>query len=141
MNQADTGGVPTTGARPRAPLTLALLTITAGGFGLWLAIGGLSLRLFGDPLAGGGLFGLWRSVPAFLGLPPSAFGWPMIVVGTAWLSTLAGLWMHLGWARRAALVVALASMLHLGLGTVIGIVAVVCLADPRLRTWLATSPG
>jgi hypothetical protein len=64
----------------------------------------------------------------------------MIVVGTAWLSTLAGLWMHLGWARRAAVVVALATMLHLGL-TVIGIVAVVCLADPRLRTWLATSPG
>jgi hypothetical protein len=64
----------------------------------------------------------------------------MIVVGTAWLSTLAGLWMHLGWARRAAVVVALATMLHLGLGTVIGIVAVVCLADPRLRTWLA-SPG
>lgn len=128
-------------SQPRAPLTLILLTILAGPLGVWLALGGLWLRLFGEPLASEGLFGIWRSLPEFLGVAPSAFGWPMIVVGTAWLGALTGLWMRLGWSKRVAWALALASLLHLGAGTVVAVVAAGCLADPRLRSWLETSPG
>jgi hypothetical protein len=109
--------------------------------GVWLALGGLWLRLFGEPLASAGFFGIWRTLPEFLGAPASALGWPMIVVGTAWLGALTGLWMRLGWSKRVAWALALASLFHLGAGTFVAVVAAGCLADPRLRAWLETSPG
>lgn len=109
--------------------------------GLWLAVGGLWLRLFGIPLAGEGLLGVWRWLPSELGLPIAGFGWPMIVVGTAWFGVLAGLWMRLGWSKRAALVLALASILHLGIGTLIGAISLACLSDRRLTSWLDLSTG
>jgi hypothetical protein len=125
----------------RAPITLTLLTVLAGALGVWLALGGLWLRLFGEPLASEGFFGIWRSLPEFLGVPATAFGWPMIVVGTGWLGALTGLWMRLGWSRRVAWALALASLFHLGAGTVVAVAAAGCLADPRLRSWVETSPG
>ncbi len=65
----------------------------------------------------------------------------MIVVGAAWLSVLLGLWMRLDWSRRTGLALAVASLLHLGIGTAIGVVALACLADRRLASWLKVTPG
>ncbi len=135
------GSLAARASQARAPLTLTLLTVLAGALGVWLAFGGLWLRLFGEPLAPEGFLGLWRSVPEFLGVHVFTFGWPMIVVGTAWLAALTGLWMRLGWSRRVAWALALVSLIHLGPGTVVGVVAAGCLADRRLRSWLEASPG
>jgi hypothetical protein len=118
-----------------------VLTVAAAPFGLWLSLGGLWLRLFGTPFPGGGLNALWQWLPSSLGLANAGLAWPMIVVGTGWFGVLAGLWTRLGWSRRVGVALALVSLFHLGIGTVIGAVMLACLADRRLRSWLAASPG
>jgi hypothetical protein len=122
-------------------MSLILLTVLVVPFGIWLAADGLSIRLFAVPLPVEGILSTWRLLPSALHLPPAAFGWPLVVLGTAWFGALVGLWFRLGWSRRAALVLAAISLLHLGLGTVTGVLALVSLADRRLRAWLATPIG
>jgi hypothetical protein len=128
-------------AATRPPSSLTLLTIAAAPFGAWLAADGLSIRLFGAALEGGGALGLWRLLPSALGLSIAALGWPLVVLGTAWFGALAGLWFRLGWARRAALALAVASLAHVGIGTALGAVALICLSDRKLRDWLEAPAG
>jgi hypothetical protein len=110
-------------------------------FGVWLAADGLSIRLFGVPLPVAGFLSAWRLLPSALHLPAAAFGWPLVVLGTAWFGALVGLWFRLGWSRRAALLLAGISLLHLGLGTVVGVLALASLADRKLRAWLTNPIG
>jgi hypothetical protein len=109
--------------------------------GIWLALDGLWLRLFGVGIVEEGIAAWWQWLPATLGIAAAEWGWPMIVVGTAWFSVIFGLWMRLGWSKRAAIALALASLLHLGIGTVIAVIALGCLVERRLTSWLETSPG
>jgi hypothetical protein len=96
---------------------------------------GLYARLFGRfP----GLMGLEGGAEAWVqefGLPLTSVAWLVVVAGTTWFGAMCAVWLGIRWGWRAAVGLALASLLYLGPGTALGILALACAWSPGVRRW------
>jgi hypothetical protein len=109
--------------------------------GLWLAMGGLELRIIGSYLS-------WHQqvVPiaypehffGIAGVPPGgldALAWPMVVFGTSWGGALVGFWIGEGWSVPAMVCLSLLALAFPFIGTALGIaLLVLILSTPEFRS-------
>ena len=106
---------------------LGILTLAAGILAVWMIADGLYVRLFGDYLAVWGSSGPWALLPRALGLSPGRLAWPLLVAGMTWFGALGGIWLGHRWGFQVALGLSVICLAYLGPGTVLGLVALVCL--------------
>ncbi len=114
-----------------------MLTIFGVSLGLLMTAEGLYARLFGIFLSGRGLMSVWLLLPRWLGSNANDWTLPMVIVGTMWMGGLAVLWLGLSWGPWAVSGLAAASLLFLGLGTLLGAAILICLVMPSTRRWAA----
>lgn len=119
------------------------LAVLQGG---WLVFDGAHALLVGDyvtPTEGphAGQLGPWAAVVSALGFQPRSLPikWLHVGLGIAWLLSLVALMRRPGLGWNCLLVVALASLWYLPLGTVIGLGVLALLFTPELR--LSTAAG
>lgn len=113
------------------------MTVFGVGLGLLMIVEGLYARLFGIFLSGRGLMSVWLLLPRWLASSPSDWALPMVIVGTMWMGGLAVFWLGLSWGPWAISGLAVASLLFLGPGTLLGAVILICLVTPSSRRWAA----
>jgi hypothetical protein len=118
-------------------VTVLILVVCGSLLGLWLALEGLHLRLFGDMLSLIGASGLFWRILASLSIEPLAVAWPLITIGTAWAGVVCGILIRLGGIQRFVWILGLISMLFLLPGTVLGLIVLISLWAPPTRAWLA----
>lgn len=121
----------------RPPLSALVLTVFGIGLGLLMILEGLYARLFGIFLSGRGLMNVWLLLPRWSGSSPGDWVLPMVIIGTMWMGGLAVLWLGLSWGPWAVSALAIASLLFLGLGTLLGAAILICLVTPSCRRWVA----
>jgi len=91
----------------RLPVSVLILVVCGSLLGLWLALEGLHLRLFGGTLSLFRASGLFWRILASLSIEPTAAAWLLITIG---------------------------SVLP---GTVLGLIVLISLWAPSTRAWLA----
>ncbi len=123
-------------AEPKRP-TASLSIIVVLGFiaGAWMTWQGLVARLTGGVPFILRAPELWATLAASAGLSPSAFGWPLVIIGTSWWGATLGLWTRNKWGWPVVLVLALLSLLHAWEVTLLAAVVLVMLILPAVRRW------
>jgi hypothetical protein len=133
----------------RYPLSVILLTLCGFLLSIWMILHGLHLCLFRGYWEMGGVLGLWMRAPGTaihpfpltVQLNPQAVGWPLLAVGSAWLGALCAYLMRMTWASYSLIALAIASLLALGPGTILAMLALILLALPSTRHWLGAGGG
>jgi hypothetical protein len=128
----------------RYPLSVILLTLCGSLLSIWMVLHGLHLCIFRTYWDVGGVLGLWMRAPGFetqpfpltVQLQPQTVAWPMLSIGSAWLGALCANLMRMRWASYALMALAIASLLALGPGTVLAVLALILLNWPSTRYWL-----
>lgn len=121
----------------RTPLPLLVATVLALVLGLWLAMSGLALRMFGMIPAGAG----WLGVLARFSFGPDLYraltldtqAWLRIVVGTAFAGAVSGLWLRQRWALRSTLLLCALAVTFSGIALILVPLILLCLALPSSR--------
>ena len=123
----------TSRARPR----LSLLAIVILGFvaGAWMAWQGVATRLTGSVPFPFGRPELWATLASAAGLAPSAFDWPLVIVGTSWWGATLGLWIRNKWGWPVTLILGLFSLMHFGAVTLLAAAVLALLFVPAVRQW------
>ena len=117
-----------------------LISIIGPLLGLWLALGGLELRIFGSYL-------LWHQQITPIAYPEHLFGvsavtlggldalaWPMVVFGTSWGGALVGFWIGERWSLPAMIILSTLALAFPFVGTAFGIAQLsLILSTPELR--------
>ncbi len=118
-----------------------VLTSMAGGIlGLWLAIGGLELRILGTYLT-------WHQQIALIAYPEYLFrieslrfnglaglAWPMVVFGSSWGGALFGFWIGERWSVPAMLLLSVLALAFPFAGTALGLLVLILLVyTPEIR--------
>lgn len=119
----------------RPPISLIVMTLAGAALGMWMTVEGMHGRILGVYPS---IDRLWLRVPDILGINPLYLAWPLVVLGTAWFGALCGLWIKSSWGHKAVLIVGLLSLFYLGPGTILGLVALICLHLPATRKWIET---
>lgn len=116
------------------------LAFTVGG---WFAFDGATALITGDyvtPKSGphAGQLGPWSKVVQAVGIEPCSTLMKVIflVYGVAWLVLIVCFILHMPWAWWAMLIAAVGALWYLPFGTLLGVIQVILLALPALR-----SPG
>jgi len=132
------------------PITLRLLTLSSLLLGIYLAINGLAIRLFGwDPivmLPGTDWldpFNIFsQGFDRWIVLTPEALAWPAIVLGGGLSGAIWGLWLHRAWGYGAAIFISVLSLMFFGPATLLALCNLACLSAPSTRAWVqeAESP-
>ena len=120
----------------RPPLTIFTITILGLVLSVLLIWEGLDIRLFAafrDPGA------FWLSGAEMLGIDPMQLGWPWVVLGISWISSLCGLWLDLPWGRWALWVVSIFSLLYVAIGSILAGVVIIMLMLPSSQRWIRRS--
>lgn len=114
------------------------LALFSGG---WLAFDGAHALVTGDyvtPRTGrfAGQLGPWSKVVSAVGIEPRSTAMKLIhvVVGAAWLIAMAGFATRQPWGRGGMLVCAILGLWYLPWGTLLGMIQVVLLSLPALRS-------
>ncbi len=107
-------------------LRLVLLTVSTGGF---MLVDGSRNLLTGTYF--GGTLGPWSLLVRGVGLDPQHFGIVFVALGLAWFGGLAGLLLRARWAVPTALVVGLATLWYVPVGTLFALLFVVLLVWRR----------
>ena len=106
-----------------AKVIISLIALLVGG---WMIFDGAHIlitgRYFGPEKPGP-----WSSIVSAVGLDPFSLGGPFIVLGALWLLFLVSMLLHQSWARYGALVVAVATLWYLPVGTVLSLLYIVLL--------------
>lgn len=123
------------------PASVRVAEFTGAALGLWLTSDGLWARLFGVYLFPTGWHSLWKAWPAVGAADAHDVGWLLFVLGASWAGALIGLGTGRRWAFRAALVLSLAALPTLGLGTVLAAVVLLFLWAPTSRAWIRQREG
>ena len=123
----------------RLPVSVLIMVVCASLLGLWMAVEGLHLRLFGEPLLLFGAAGLFWRLLASVGVELLETAWPLITVGTVWIGAVCSVLIKLGGIRRIVLILGLVSMLFLFPGTLLGAIVLICLYLPATRAWFAAA--
>ncbi len=121
--------------------TFRTAIIWIGGIlGLWLTFDGARALVTGEyvtPKAGphAGQLGPWAGIVRALGLEPksTAVKCVHVMLGLAWLVSLAGFALRANWGRSALMVCSVASLWYLPVGTVIGGVILAILSTALRR--------
>ncbi len=121
----------------KPPVSVLIMVICGSLLGIWMALEGLHLRLFGEPLLLLGASGPFWRLLAFLDAEPLNAAWPLIMVGTAWAGAVSGVLIKLGGIQRIVVILGLISMLFLIPGTLLGAVVLVCLLVPATQAWFS----
>jgi len=121
----------------RLPVSVLILVVCGSLLGLWLALEGLHLRLFGGTLSLFRASGLFWRILASLSIEPTAAAWLLITIGSAWAGAVCGILIRLGGIQRFIWILGLISMLFLLPGTVLGLIVLISLWAPSTRAWLA----
>jgi hypothetical protein len=120
----------------RPPLTIFLITLAGLSLSVLLIWEGLDIRLFAA-FRDSGAF--WLSGAETLGIDPVHLGWLWIVLGTSWISSLCGLWLHLSWGRGALWVVSIFSLLYAAIGSILAGIVIIGLMLPASQQWIKRS--
>jgi hypothetical protein len=120
----------------RLPVIVLVMVISASFLGLWMAIEGLHLRLFGEALSFLGAGGFFWSAFESMGIDPASTAWPLITIGTAWIGAVCCFLIRMGGIQRIMLIFGLISLLFLFPGTILGAIVLICLWIPATREWL-----
>ncbi len=118
-------------------VTVALATLEGG----WFAFDGTRVLIVGDyvtPSSGdhAGQLGPWSHVVSAIGIEPrSTFMKSVhVVLGVAWLATIASFVLGLAHGWTAMLICAVLGLWYLPIGTILGLIQIVLLFLPVLRT-------
>ena len=134
----------------KPPITLRLLTLFSFLLGIYLAVNGLAIRLFGwDPIAmlpetswldPFHLFS--KGFTQWIILSPEALAWPTIVLGAGLSGAVWGIWLHRRWGYGAAILINVLSLMFFGPATLLALCNLACIAAPATRAWVqeAESP-
>ena len=96
---------------------LAVITIVVGGF---MLLDGTRKILTGSYF--GGSLGPWSRLVSRAGFDPHRFGPVFAVLGLAWFVALAGLLLRTRWGWPAALLIAIATLWYLPIGTLLSLI-------------------
>ena len=121
----------------RPPVSVLIMVVCGSLLGIWMALEGLHLRLFGEPLLLLGASGPFWRLLAFLDAESLSAAWPLITVGAAWAGAVSGVLIRMGGIQRIVMILGLISMLFLIPGTVLGVIVLLCLPIPATQAWLA----
>ncbi|MGA2821101.1 MAG: hypothetical protein ABSF61_10660 [Anaerolineales bacterium] len=121
------------------PAVLRIALVLGAVLGAWLALEGLYARLFGHMPELSTHFELWASLLIRWQLNPANLGWPLVVVGTTWWGSLAGVWIRHRWGWPFAMVLGLVSLIFLGPSTLIAACLLAILLLPGVRAWRAVA--
>lgn len=120
-------------------LRIAILLI-GGILGLWLTFDGARALVMGEyvtPKTGpyAGQLGPWAGLVRAVGLDPKskAVKCVHVLLGLAWLVSLAGFAVRADWGRMALLICSVASLWYLPFGTLIGVVTLAILSTALRR--------
>jgi len=94
--------------------------------GLWMLIDGIYVLVNGKYM-GPEKPGPWASLIGLTGIDVFKLGPVFVIFGIAWLAFAIGLSMDAGWARTLGLIVSVATLWYLPIGTLISIVVFVLL--------------
>lgn len=122
---------------PNKPTSIQVLLISASLLGAWMAIDGLSGRMFGTFLP---FSNLWRGALLGAGINPQLLAWPLIVVGCAWSGAISAVFYHFTWAAKTTRLLAILSLFYLGPGTLLAAIVLLMLSTAGARRWLAQAP-
>jgi hypothetical protein len=120
----------------RPPLTIFLITLIGLILSILLIWEGLDIQLFlafRDPGA------FWLTGADKLGIDPVNLGWPWLVLGISWISSLCGLWLDLPWGRWALWIVSIFSLFYVSIGSIMAGVVIIGLMLPESRQWIRRS--
>ncbi|MGD2057476.1 MAG: hypothetical protein PVF85_08065 [Anaerolineales bacterium] len=124
----------------RIKLIRTLISVIGPLLGLWLALGGLELRIFGSYLQ-------WHQQISPIAYPEHIFrisaatlggldalAWPMVVFGTSWGGALVGFWIGERWSIPAMIILSTLALAFPFVGTALGIAQLILiLSTPELR--------
>ena len=119
----------------RAPFILRVALGLGALLGAWLAWEGLYARLFGSLPALSMHFELWAWFLRRWQVDPVLLAWPLVVVGTTWWGSLAGVWIRHRWGWPFAIALGLVSLFFLGPSTLIAAALLAILLLPAVRAW------
>ncbi len=128
----------------KPPITLRLLTLCSFLLGVYLAINGLAIRLFGwDPivmLPGTTWLDPFRLFSSgfdlWITLSPEALAWPAVVLGAGLSGAIWGIWLHQRWGYGAAILINVLSLMFFGPATLLALGNLACMAAPATRAWV-----
>lgn len=113
--------------KTKFPATLIIAEIAGLALGGWMIIDGLRNVFTGDYARMDGQLGPWAQLVSSAGIDPMSLGPGFVAFGLIWLISLAGLLWKKLWAWRLGVVLSLASVLYLGIGTILALVVFICL--------------
>ncbi|MGA2111480.1 MAG: hypothetical protein ABSG98_04940 [Anaerolineales bacterium] len=117
------------------PKILRVALVLGALLGVWLVVEGLYARLFGQLPEVSTHFELWASLLIRWKIDPARLGWPLVVVGTTWWGSLAGVWIRHRWGWPFAMILGLISLFFLGPSTLIAACLLAILLLPDVRAW------
>ncbi len=128
----------------KPPITLRLLTLSSLLLGIYLAVNGLAIRLFGwDPivmLPGASWldpFHLFsKGFDQWIIITPEVLAWPTIVLGAGLSGAIWGIWLHRQWGYGAAILINVLSLMFFGPATLLALCNLACIAAPATRAWV-----
>lgn len=126
---------PEASATEHVPAVLRVALVLGALLGAWLALEGLYVRLFGQLPALSTHVELWASLLIRWKIDPASLGWPLVVVGTTWWGSLAGVWIRHRWGWIFAMVLGAISLIFLGPSTLIAACLLAILLLPDVRAW------
>jgi hypothetical protein len=118
----------------RPPLSIVTITVVGLILAVMMTWEGFFIRIFNEfqaPTA------LWIEGVLKLGFNPSGFAWPWIVLGISWIGALAGMWLRLSWGKGAVMICGVLSLFYVGVGTVLALIALVCVSFPISKQWMS----
>jgi hypothetical protein len=130
--------------RPLRPL--ALLTLLGLALSIWLIVYGLQLRFFGTFLSAQGIRVLFVPPDHLLTwasrLNPEAsavnMGWPLVVVGSSLLGSIASLWMRQRWAAPSLILFAAASLITFHWMNLLSLLLILIVRSKAIQGWVSS---
>lgn len=124
----------------RVKVVKILVSLLGGLLGMWLALGGLELRILGNYLG-------WHQQISLLAYPEhlfrierfeigglTALGWPMVVLGSSWGGALFGFRIGESWSVPAMLLLSTLALAFPYMGTMLGLILLfLLLSTPEIR--------
>ena len=128
----------------RSPFTLYIVSLSSFLLSAWLILYGLELRFFGTILPPSGLLEFFtppETLLRFVDGLGSAFnlgdlGWPLVVIGSSTLGSVAGLWKRQRWSIPSLVLFSALSLITLHWMNSLSILNLVLSRSPGLRKWL-----
>ena len=121
------------------PITVRLFFVLAWLMGGWFIYDGLHQRITGDYMRINGQLGPWAAFVSAIGLDPLALAWFFIILGHAFIAASFMVYLGRRWGYRLALAASALSLLYLGFGTPLALLALILLLVKPTRAYVASA--